>query len=467
VHNSKLFDLFICIVTKANFGKHRNDRNEVKKKTVSNGPFECSNGCNTITSHFSTMELLDLPEDVQLEIISFCDAQDLDVLCEVSQEVAKLVSKGPVHVRGLSNSTIFCYATYCNYGPVFMPFVKTIDLTDFQGLTASAAELKEALDALRFETLRGPKHLILNSSWAFTLGFVQDFMARNPWASITTIDAKALFEVPMEVDSLEIHTKAFARSNVKPRKRLVLVDFATDEELFHSVALEKALQSSIEHFECIGVLHDALFPLFRLHKNRKIKCLILHAQSLLEWTHMEALQHGLPNLESFGIIRSNYLWNDFLTIDWSLWPNVRHLFLQENFMLQPLDRVELTEHTQQMFQQLETFKIHSMDYELIETMKSLRTLECSLPFRDLHSFYSTVGHLKHLDSLTLHIEYAHLRSFCLHMEETPEELEWIPSLKRLTLVLHSWLPKTFYTSWISMVRALAPNTMIDLVARTT
>jgi hypothetical protein len=64
-----------------------------------------------------------------------------------------------------------------------------------------------------------------------------------------------------------------------------------------------------------------------------LKKLFLHHQSACTWKNTQKLQIQSPNVEEFGISASSLLDSDLELFNWTLWPNLKTLIFDQNYIL--------------------------------------------------------------------------------------------------------------------------------------
>jgi hypothetical protein len=236
----------------------------------------------------------------------------------------------------------------------------------------------------------------------------------------------------VQCDHATFLSHTFLHMNVNVRISLTLHDDINLPSLFvrnhmtnhvdrDLLVLEKILKQSIQTLVLHGYLHDALMERSGCFcPNEKITKLELTNQGICTWDFVRMFQRLFPNLEYLVITQSNLQNKDLLKFDWNLWPRLKGINLERNYMLSDVSCLPKNLEELYVYHTLvtcQTIPISNQythmsfttnyDEEWIEWIqhqgKSLQTLQLGIPSMLSHvksnrnrSFQKFWTHLQHL-----------------------------------------------------------------------
>ena len=281
------------------------------------------------------MDLLN--DDVTRNILSFCDSLE-NVEC-LNKRFKYLSETSKVHFEGPINSTIFTLKSLEQNGPVYMPYVTTLNLVSRESLTDYVAiNLYGALQALKLESRLSLKLTLILDTSLMNLPGVYDFLKKFEYSVL------AVHEDVGNVDS-NVYTfkckKLICESQFYWSHTFVGLDVlnmysAYNHYKIDEFAFTKAFSEGLKELEVHGpMISDALLDEMDL-VNIHLKILRLSQQSnACTWHNAKALQAACPNLEEFSLTSSNLIIHDLLNFDFCAWP-LKALDFSYNYSLREL-----------------------------------------------------------------------------------------------------------------------------------
>ena len=271
--------------------------------------------------------------DLLGHIATFCS--DLRPLRLVSKEFKLACTSAKRFGPSLSvNGTVCSLASMRLNGPVFMPYVSTIDLRVRDYLdTFTISDCQPHLEALR---LRPNANVSLKIYWAGyeALPWLVNFVAGRTWSSFT---CDGLPYGPVKAHAVDLPASDFTDTTT-PSQELKLTEtqvlpHATDP----SIAV-RAFATNIKKLVICGLLTDSSIDLLT-KTNERIEDLELHFLGCCSFDNIRRIQRVTPNLKRFVLRNSNILTSHLMQLDWSLWPFLETLDLENNFTLVRLPNV--------------------------------------------------------------------------------------------------------------------------------
>ena len=354
-----------------------------------------------------------LCDDVQREIISHLDSiQDIQL---VSKHFNYIANTSKLYFEGHQNSTIFSLKALRQYmaqnnsdmTKFRMPWATEIDLaTDFDDFNAIDPEiLMKALKIIFHQEKK--RHLILNScSWA--LPGLPKFLSGYKFERI-------LFSGHYTLNQTNNQGLVFSAKEVQvPASIYPFLNFIDVESL--SLCLDYVNAE-------IGLEHDSVLKAFNSKESKNLKSLYiygpfftntifsefvidskllalkkleLNGQSCI-WHDARIFQLCCPNLEHLKISASNLICNDLDYFDWTLWPRLKSLSLEDNFTLKEIKNWPPNlEHLNVLDTSIQLHNEKNFDTSAIKTLATA----CST-----NAQWSEYFQLPTLESLTLKLEH--------------------------------------------------------------
>ena len=272
-----------------------------------------------------------LNSDIERYIVEFCDEADCIALEKTSKFFAEAVKTGKLSWEGRFNGPTFSLKTHIRNGPVFMPFLKTIDLTFNTVYTnmSSTTYLSECLEALRVPfiiKMRAKVHLIISSE-ILTSHVIRNFINSISWASITCND-NLIFDLNVSTLKLNCQPRVYLSNIFRDVETLILM--STGRTNFASSMTKIIGESKMTSLTLYGVMTEYSMGINQI-PCKSLKHVTLFHQSYRSWSGVHFFQRATPNLESLKISSSNLISSDFDCFDWALWPDLKKLDIENNF----------------------------------------------------------------------------------------------------------------------------------------
>ena len=278
---------------------------------------------------------MNLNEDVEKVIASFCGPCEAAQLANVSKNWRHAVLNTKLHFEGPSNGNTLSTLTCLANGPVNMPHVQHITLND----QSNTNLFKKCLD------LAGPQLPDLRRRWhpSLELFLTYSFELTNLKDSLKNILFSLIYfkctyygatvDFHLNTQELICHSIDYCNNVFEGLHTLTLFNVTSlvAEDL---LAIQKALQEKqLKSLEINGLLTDALIS--RMHfKSNSLTRLYLHYESICTWDTAQVLQKCMPNIEYFGLRSSNLMLYQLENFDWHLWPNLKGLDFENNYTLE-------------------------------------------------------------------------------------------------------------------------------------
>lgn len=292
---------------------------------------------------------MDVCEDIECVIASFSNINDAAALKYVSHAWNRAALTAPLAFSGPLNGDTFSLQTLRTHGPRPMPFVRRV-LLECRPNDVLPAELLDALRALE-PTLR-PK---FKRRYEAAITINRDFLVKAQdtapavvaWLETIAWDL-LVWDGQPGTRGLKATTKEACMdaasylewTNLTVTHTLTLIDYTNNEGRSIS-AVQKAFSAPIATLNLFGVLTDrAMGSLALLDRpNKSLASLMLLHQGCCTWDPalVYHLQRACPGLRKLAIQGSNLIRKDLTSFNWTLWPQLRVLNLENNFTLAAVD----------------------------------------------------------------------------------------------------------------------------------
>ena len=243
----------------------------------------------------------------------------------VSKSWRSSVDTAPLCIEGPVNGDTLSFYTMSKYGPVFMPFVTTINLS-FCGLVPT--NLLDCLLALKLFSFKKRKLTLHVSSNVLAIDQIKTFLKTIHWHYVSASDT---VELDITTTNAQLSSQSWSLSTLHGLKKLSLIDMFKNEDLSISCTKKAFETPGLESLELFGLLTDE--AMLNLPVSYSLKNIELHHQGICTWTNVQSLQLASPNIESFSILSSNLLKEHLSLFQWAYWPYLKTLNLENNYTL--------------------------------------------------------------------------------------------------------------------------------------
>lgn len=280
------------------------------------------------------------PIDLLRRIAEFSDSATFDAVKVLSKDWKRATNDCPVHVEGPVNGDTFSIHTLMQNGPVFMPYVVRLDLSGFAPNHVDV--LVAALKALNIPKITRPitvfaTHAVLGLPEVCQI--IQGIRNLYMWAYL---DPPIECDLVLSPSICHMSALAFGLMDIRPRDKICLMNYMREADANEACRLcvAKAFSCGARDLCFFGTLTDQLIQgLDGLPDLLHVEILGLHHQGILTWCTWPTLMRKTPNVWSLSITGSNLVFGDFEYFDWSLWPYLTSLDLEENWTLQSWPRL--------------------------------------------------------------------------------------------------------------------------------
>lgn len=273
--------------------------------------------------------------DLLTYVVSYCSSRKS--LRLVSREFYLACAKAKVYGSTNSvNGTVCSLQSMRINGPVFMPYVTTIDLrvhTYLDGFTIN--ECRKFIDAL---DLKPHSKISLKLYWPAYEAclWLQDLVKSRTW---TYFSCDGPVPGPVKACILHLPANDFGPHTIATES-LEIYDTHTPPFATDSSIVVSAFAAAPKKLVICGLLTDASIALLK-HVNTSLKDLELHFIGCCSLVNIRRIQHVTPNLQRFVMRNSNILASDLNRLDWTLWPHLTSLDFEKNYTLLRLPNLPL------------------------------------------------------------------------------------------------------------------------------
>ena len=222
-------------------------------------------------------------------------------------------------------------------GAIEMPYLKVVDLRVHSYLDRLfLPECRKYLEALNL--LPSSKvALWIYENAHVSCPWLLEFQSSRTWSSfVCDGPVKSL----VKADVVDVPACAFD-SCVSVLSALHLTDIFTPPNLTNPDTVVRAFGTPIKKIVLNGLLTDRAIELLTA-PNEHVEELELVFVGCCTLVNMQRIQRVCPNLRRFVLRNSNILAEDMMRIDWSLWPKLQVLDLQNNYTLSKLPNLPAT-----------------------------------------------------------------------------------------------------------------------------
>lgn len=275
------------------------------------------------------------PLDLLRRIAEYSDGPTFEAVQGLSKEWKRAATDCPVHIAGPVNGNTFSIHTLEQNGPVYMPYVTRLDLSHFGHNHKDV--LIAALNALNIARITRPITVYATAAvvgMPEVCSILQTIRNLYLWAYL---DGPIVCNLTLHPSICHMSALAFASFDVRPRDKVCLMNYMKESEANVAcvTSVAKAFLCGARDLCFFGTLTDGLIGrLEDLPEMAHVEILGLHHQGILTWATWPTLMQKCPNVTQLRITGSNLVLADFQYFDWTLWPYLRSLDLEENWTLQ-------------------------------------------------------------------------------------------------------------------------------------
>ena len=351
-----------------------------------------------------------LPEDVEQLIASMCESQERTALAKVNRNWSYAVSLSEdFNDEALSsNGHVLSIASILKNGPVFMRFLKTIDLTN-----ASPCEMVfEALEALQVHKLRRR-----DLSIYYNCDFSQDtrflnFLGSKTWHTALQTSNRQSEMRQVYLSALHVHLRAQHFLHYVFTGALQRLELCDDNFLNVDIrTCQRAFSVMTKSLSMHGILTDgSMLSLNSLKPNTFLESLELHFQGICTFENVKCLQRVCPNIQRLKIRASNLTEKNLDYFDWALWPNLHTLDFEHNYTLHTFQLPRGIKHLRIAFTGIRSLRtlyaLSDVDYSGLSSLSidASPLLDDTIDFMAAHGLQHVLLNLKNFMPKTIDIQ---------------------------------------------------------------
>jgi hypothetical protein len=288
-----------------------------------------------------------LPDEVVAYISTFLDSNDLFEFSNVNRSFQSIQRQALDLVGNTPNSTVYSFQSFMENGPIFMKYLRSIQLYQFAKYVCPQYEsrfkqfLSEGLLSLQVPLVRRELSLDIESLDLIFAPFQNVFESRI-WNSVQILCKDFGRTLSFRCRHANLHqAHTYVRHNIQVLDSLQLHDVtrsSLDPQGQSALAIQKLFSKhlTLHTLSIYGMLTQDLLETLKRSGTIQPSIRHLHLYNQLPevWPLIKNLQVLLPNLETLSIRDSNLIAKDIEYIDWSLWPKIRNLGFQQNWTLE-------------------------------------------------------------------------------------------------------------------------------------
>jgi len=407
-----------------------------------------------------TTQFDDLPNELVAYVSTFLDPDDHASFRSVNRACQTILNEALDLVGHSPNSTTYNMTSFQENGPTFMKYLRNISLYSSVGYLDADYEvefpkfLRKGLLSLQLDRVRRPLNLDIQA-FDYIDDTVRETFENRTWTHFRVLEHDYRKREPFRIKCKHAtigHPKTYVKHDIRPSESLTLQDLSYANE---ASAIEKFFQhpTTVHTLTIHGQFTSQILCAIQASGRVQLSVTTLVLQSQLPelWPNITVLQRLLPNLEALTMSSSNIIAKDFQFFDWSLWPNLRSLNLENNWTLECVD-LDVPKQITSLYLQN---TLHS--YPSISKLMSERQCEAMSMELDVNIEWASLF-ARHGKSL---------KALHFHKRNHIETLLWEPfwtTLKHLhTITIFIYTRTKSLDRQLAVVRSWVPNTFVKLI----
>lgn len=391
--------------------------------------------------------------DVWASIASFLPASDRDTLKRVSKVCRVAANVADEQYNTLFSPSVFCSNTIVQASR--LQRVNVVPHNNDDSRTLSHPQFAATLSHLTMGTPRKSLHLDISFDLFDHNAELAAALLGRPWTSIQAHDdCLGLYAGSIMSLDVSMPVASFMTTHLVGTQRLTLFDRKIEQT---DGALEKCfLMPELASLSLFSVITDAMMASFRGPPNMNLRELRLSHVGGCDWTFFRNVQRACPNIESFALNHSGLTANEAENIDFRLWPKLKRLDLEGNYVLQwpfnhdlPLTALLLLHTSVDSSARISEMALLPM---LCSTIEELSLDIASMNNLDVPQF---LGSLPNLKRLTIGF-----RSYLTCSDDVATQ--YFSYFRRLSVLRVYWpyTCKKFWQAWASKAAAVCNETLV-------